>query len=970
MAALAARVFVIVACLLYVASIPGAALRTLVIDVTTAPLPESVRERDGALDVFVTAESGGAPIRGARARAYAWLSGRAHFAAESTTDDTGRARLDRLPRAEHWIVVEAEGYARASRMVVIVEGARRLDLSLGPARELEVEVKSESGAPVAGAELEVRAADPFPVGAKTDAQGHARVGRLGDGPFSVLVRAAGFEEVRRRGVAGDRPLVVTLSRQGTVVAKVTGPDGEPVDRARVQIAGPSLWPARESMSDAKGEVRIGGLSAGVYTLRALKGALVSPTEIAVSLEKGQEREVALHLAAGVMVSIEIVEEGTGDEVANADVTLAEDGLSAFPLHARSDKKGRAQLGPIARGPATLSVSAEGYVQHSVGLGAGQSTVKVELSRGATLIGKVTDARGYTVDGATIRVIGTDVRGMPIDEDPVVAGFRQAHFAASVGGPAPLVPAGELGVVPGPVPGIPRVGAPVAVGGSSVSVAREPWVSERDGRYRAGPVPAGRLRVVVRHPQYVETISEVAQAEAGKETRIDVVLQRGGSLEGRILDARKRGVASARVTLLAVRGSQERETRTASDGSFAFAAVPTEVILIVARDETPTMTVARMVVEVPDGEKRSVEITIPDERPSLPVRVSARGRPVASAQVGVSSLDPASPARTTVFTDARGEALAVGVLGLPLRVEVHAPGYAAYVATSKKDDAELRVDLEPGEALEGDVYAELRAPVVGAQVTLHSAAGVLHTRTDKEGHFRVADLAPGAARLVIRAKGKTSFEANVTIAKHDGTRPTTVPRVELRDEGTVRGIVVDEKGEPVAGARVGKDTVPTYLPVGSLPPGLALTDARGRFELGGLPAGEIALEAYAAHLGRARKEGVRLIAGRVTEGVRIEIKHQAGASEPVAAGGVAVTLGETSTDGEAHVVIVAVAEGSAAERAGVWAGDVVVSVDGVAATSLEQVRGKLAGPVREDVLLQLTRGGRAVVLRVAREPVRR
>jgi hypothetical protein len=235
-AALVARVFVIFACLLYVASIPGATVRSLVLDVTAAPLPESVRDRDGALDVFVKSDAGGAPIPGARARAYAWLSGRAHFAAEATTDATGRARLDRLPRAEHWIVVEADGHARASRMVVIVEGARRLDLSLGPERELQVEVKAESGAPVAGAELEVRAADPFPVGAKTDAEGRARVGRLGDGPFSVLVRAAGFEEVRRRGVAGDRPLVVTLSRQGTVVAKVTGPDGEPVDGARVQIA--------------------------------------------------------------------------------------------------------------------------------------------------------------------------------------------------------------------------------------------------------------------------------------------------------------------------------------------------------------------------------------------------------------------------------------------------------------------------------------------------------------------------------------------------------------------------------------------------------------------------------------------------------------------------------------------------------------------------------------------------------------
>jgi len=47
---------------------------------------------------------------------------------------------------------------------------------------------------------------------------------------------------------------------------------------------------------------------------------------------------------------------------------------------------------------------------------------------------------------------------------------------------------------------------------------------------------------------------------------------------------------------------------------------------------------------------------------------------------------------------------------------------------------------------------------------------------------------------------------------------------------VEGVVLDARGDPIAGARVAEGLVPTYLAVGASPPNLAVTDARGRFRL--------------------------------------------------------------------------------------------------------------------------------------------
>jgi hypothetical protein len=203
----------------------------------------------------------------------------------------------------------------------------------------------------------------------------------------------------------------------------------------------------------------------------------------------------------------------------------------------------------------------------------------------------------------------------------------------------------------------------------------------------------------------------------------------------------------------------------------------------------------------------------------------------------------------------------------------------------------------------------------------------------------------------------------------GRRESVLDRIELTEEGIVEGDVVDTRGDPLVGARVASGLAPTWLLVGSTPSGVAVTDARGRFTLRELSEGNLTVEAYAPDVGRGRLSGVAVVAGRTTDRVHIVIERDvADAGEPSASGGVAVTLGETTAPTE--VVVVSVAEGSEAERAGMAAGDVLLAVDDVAVATLEQAREKLNGPIADDVVLRLRRGDKALLLRVARDAVRR
>lgn len=949
--------------------VPGAPRRSPVLDRdATPPLPATVTERDAELEVAV---------RGAEAvsvRVYTMLEGRAYIAADGITSG-GQVVLSRLPRGEHWVVADAPGMSRASAMVLTEPGRRRVELAMEPERAVEIAVRDEAGVPKDGVEIEVLGAEPVPVGALTDARGRARVGRLRAGPWVVRVKAPGYEPVVRRGAREGELVEIVLRKLGAFVVTVVDSAGAPAARARVLITSASLHPARIADADEKGAVRIGGLDAGAYALRAVRGSAVSPVELAASLGVGEEKAVTLKLASGVHVAVRVVDdEGPrADPVAGAQVSVAEGGLSPFPVEGVTDGEGRAVLGPVLPGGVTVSVTATGFAPRGpIRVTEGEGELRVVLSRSGTIEGRVVDARGFAIDGATLRVVGTDFYGGPVDEDPDRQGFRDALFTARLSGPTPLVKVGELGVVPGPVPPIPPPGAAIVPSGLPLAARPkevEPWTTRRDGTFRVGPVPAGRVRLLVRHPQYVEAESDLVTLKPGEDGKVTVVMQRGGSLEGRVVDPAGRGVDGAHVLLVPARAGVEKSARTASDGSFAFASVPDAVTILVSYRDDPSDYGARVDVSVREGKTERVSITLPERRPPLEVTVKdSRGRPVDNAQVTAHSADPSAALRATAFTDARGRVELPGARGIAVRLEVRGPDFAPAAKDIDASAGRAEVTLALAESLLGEVR-ERRAPLADADVTVFADAGAIHVRTGADGAFRVRDLAPGAVKVRVRKPGFGAVVVDANVAASDGRRPTELRPVELGEEAVVEGSVVDEKGKPVPFARVAEDGVPVFLATGQLPPGAAMCDKSGRFTLRELRAGTVALEAYSPEEGRGRATEIRLVAGRTTTNVKIALARGDGpAKDDRSPGGVAVTLGETADPRE--VVVAQVAEGSEAERAGLRPGDVVLEVDGAAVKTMEAARARLSGPLALDVLVKVRRGDRVETRRVTRERVRR
>jgi hypothetical protein len=948
----------IVACLTFAVGLTDVAL------VRDAPVarhvprpPPSLGFQTGELSVLVTQEEDGAAIPRAQVRAFWEHEQRFYEAGESGTDEQGRVLLRGLPRGKTWVIADALGRARRSTQIVVGPSARTVKLGLPREHTLAVTVRAAPKEPLNRATVLVYGGDALPVGALSAADGSAHLGRLSPPPWTVKVSARGFESVTRAGVMGN--LEVVLRRLGVLEVAVHGAGGKPVSGADVTLGGTTLWPARQVQTGHDGTVEIGGLLDGVYDLRASSGTWVSETAEGIELVRGGRREVTLVLRPGRMVTAWVTDgEADGaDPVSGADVVLVEGGLSAFPLRGRTQEQGRVTLGPIGAGAATLAARADGFVARSAVAVPPELTgpVRVALLRGATLAGEVVDERGFAIDAASVEVVGTDLEGLPIAETPLALAFQRAHFEWALGGPLPLIPVGELGVLPGPIPPVPQGQQLVAMVdlSSSVDTWSQPqadaggWVTDLRGRFSASPVTPGRVQAIVRHPAYLQAVSDWVRVMPG-------------------------ATAGAPVTLSAVDAAFRSFTITSDDGAFAFASVPARVVLDVSRPHETDSVVLRRELEVPEAGLTNLKLTLPAPRQAVRVTVlDERDQPVDAAQVLVMSTDAGTPLRRTLFTAPDGGVSVEDARGLGLRIVAQAPGWIQAVAVVQSAPEELKLRLQRGTSVSGRVTAVRgRELVSGARVTVVSG-GVRSTGTTNAlGEYRIADVAPGPAVLIVSHADFAPARVEVSLSRTARLdRPFELPDVDLKEAATVSGVVVDDRGSPVAGARVAEGIVPAYLAAGPLPSGMTTVDSQGRFQLSGLEPGKHDLEAYAAGVGRGRVE-VEATAGRPTEGVRIVLTAEAGESASTTDATVAVTLGDRSSGDGRTVVVVHVAEGSDAQRSGVQVGDELAAVDGVAPRSLEDARAHLSGRAGTDVLVELKRGESSVTLRLLREAVRR
>ncbi len=545
---------------------------------------------------------------------------------------------------------------------------------------------------------------------------------------------------------------------------------------------------------------------------------------------------------------------------------------------------------------------------------------------------------------------------------------------------PLIPAGELGVMPGPVPPIPKPGAGPALATNAADFEAplselSPWVSNRGGQFSARPVTPGRVRVIVRHPDYVEGTSELVTVLPGGEARVKIVLLRGGSLEGRVLDDRGQPLSGVEVELSSARATRSEMATTASDGSFAFAAVPADLTLSLSRPEDPARVVLRKSLHLAEGAREKLELILPALRDPVSVWVlDEDARPIELVEVAVTSLEPTRPLRLTRFTDAQGLVSFPDALGENLRIVAEAPGYARIAQTIAAAPKELKLSLRRGVIVEGRVTAVRGRRVVAGAVVSVSQNGVRKVATsDGDGAFRLRDIAPGELRVRVEHPDFADEEASLQVESTGrADRPFSLPDIDLSEAGEVEGEVVDQRGDRIAGARVMVGNGPGYLPAGKSARGVVVSDLDGHFVLPGVHPGTATITAVSSVAGRGSVRAVEVSSGRTARGLRIQLAPQG--TEPEAAslalGSVAIGLGERGSAPNLEVVVVSVAESSEAERAGVEAGDVLSALDGVRPTSMADARARLSGQPGSDVVLELARASGALRLRVLREAIRR
>src|SRR5688572_16699203 len=110
-------------------------------------------------------------------------------------------------------------------------------------------------------------------------------------------------------------------------------------------------------------------------------------------------------------------------------------------------------------------------------------------------------------------------------------------------------------------------------------------------------------------------------------------------------------------------------------------------------------------------------------------------------------------------------------------------------------------------------------------------------------------------------------------------------------GSIQGVVIDDRGGPLAGAMVSALGVATLM---------VTTDARGRFVIQPLPSGEYVLRIHSPGFVSTRRDGVR-VGGTAADVSRIQLHRVDGplAARPILAAGVVPSGENAAADDDNH-----------------------------------------------------------------------
>jgi protocatechuate 3,4-dioxygenase beta subunit len=339
------------------------------------------------------------------------------------------------------------------------------------------------------------------------------------------------------------------------------------------------------------------------------------------------------------------------------------------------------------------------------------------------------------------------------------------------------------------------------------------------------------------------------------TTVRLVVQRGRTVLGKVVDASGRPVPGAEVRawpadpqarpedLLRVRDREMRQT-AGRDGSFSLPTVAAGQLDLSFRAEGAAPAWLRG-VEVPSG-SGPLDLGRIVLGPELVLRgtvVDDTGAAIAGAKVTAVPAttlprpgDLAGEPPHASLTDGDGRFALAGVeTGVRLFLRAERDGFlpATQEVQPGTGSDPVLLTLDPAEALRGTVVDEQGGPVEGARIALLTGSRdrlrpLASAMSDRTGAFSIAAAQPGSHHLAVQATGYRAWLQPLTVE----TGSSQPVEVRLARGAALSGRIVSERGEPVEGAGVSLAMEET---AGLVAPG-TVSDADGAYRLEGLPDG--------------------------------------------------------------------------------------------------------------------------------------
>ncbi|MGB3049778.1 MAG: carboxypeptidase regulatory-like domain-containing protein [Polyangiales bacterium] len=588
----------------------------------------------------------------------------------------------------------------------------------------------------------------------------------------------------------------------TLSGRIYDEAGAPLEGATISLAGSGFWPARSVQSGADGRFHWPGIPAGIYQLQVSKGALVAPAVEGLILDARARRAFGVQLVPGWTVAGQVIDAQTGRAIVDAEITVIAGVLGLHTRRARSDGRGRFELAGVVGDEQSLYVEADGYVAAGpLRQGSSDPSMTVRLARASMVEGRVVDERGVPVEAAVVRAFG---------EGQLLG--------------ATLGTGDSLGVTSGPV-------LPISAGTSGALAFVSQVATGRDGRFRLTNLRPGPYRIVASHDDFAPAESEGLQLEAGAAgSEIELVMQPGAELAGRVVDERGNGLEGIPVELRVAPQGLPRMSVTATDGSFSFRGVRGEASVTALPYDLPPV---REDVEMGEDALVTVELALSSTLYTLRGRVvDERGFGVGGALISVSSKSAQTPVRRSAKSDPDGTFSVPALPEPPFQLDATHPAFSSTQIDSIDSIEDVRVVMSAGVTVLGEVVDHwTNEGLAGARVGLDGPAQ-LESTTRSDGTFVIRRATTGTYEVSFSHPDYEPQARRVVLEPPRYVdQPQELDLVRLQPGGTIAGEVVDAYNEPVPSAEVAWGDPPLWKRA-------SRSGADGRFVLRGVPAGSV------------------------------------------------------------------------------------------------------------------------------------